>query len=432
MANIRRLSAVALLSALALSATGCAAAAGDDAAGAGDSFTYWSMWKEGEAQQKVIAGAIADFEEETGIEVDVEWMGRDNVKKVVATLNSRNVPDLIDGSYANLAPILAEAGQAAPLTDAFKTDAGDAAVNDVIPSQYLGVEGLYLEDGEPWMLPYSLSSDAMWFNAAAHPELAETPPATWDDFIATLDELKAGGVTPIAADGDIPGYNAYWYSSAIVRIAGVGSLREMAADETGEAWEAPEALEAAETVAQLVDGGYLAPGYDASKWPAQQQLWADDGAALLFNGSWIPTETATYAADGFEYASFPYPSLTGEKYARSDFVGFAVPKKADGSDAAQQFAAHLLNSDYQQALATDAKVLPIRDGIDVAPELTTVQKALSEADELYQQNDGIAFSGYNEKLFWPASDRLFLGKTTPEQFIQEMKAGQIEYWENNS
>src|SRR5699024_7853178 len=41
-----------------------------------EEFTYWSMWKEGEPQQKVMAQAIEDFEAETGITVDVQWQGR--------------------------------------------------------------------------------------------------------------------------------------------------------------------------------------------------------------------------------------------------------------------------------------------------------------------------------------------------------------------
>ncbi|SEB65111.1 carbohydrate ABC transporter substrate-binding protein, CUT1 family [Paramicrobacterium humi] len=430
MAKIRVLSALLLSGALAVTASGCAS----QSSGASDSLTYWSMWKEGEAQQKVVAAAIADFEDETGITVNVQWQGRDNVKKVVPTLNTNKTPDLIDGSFAKLAPILAETNQAAPLTKAYDAEVDGKKVSDLIPSAYLKAGELTLEGADaPWMLPYSLTSDAVWFNAAEHPELVEKAPATWDEFIDTLDELQAKGETPIGIDGDVSGYNAYWYTTLMMRLDGPGSLKKMAADESGAAWESADALTAAKMVSQLATGDYFIDGYNASKWPAQQQAWADNKAALMFNGTWIPTETGPYAADGFEYSSFPFPQVDGGPMAqRADFVGFAVPAKAHNSENAQKLAAFFLGKTYQDDLGTEAKIIPIRQDAAVSDEMSTVKAALDNADEFYQQNDGITFPGYTEKLLWPELDKLVLGTITPEKFIDEMKAGQIDYWKQNS
>ncbi|MBY6062138.1 ABC transporter substrate-binding protein [Microbacterium esteraromaticum] len=427
MAKIRTLSAVALVGAFAL--TGCASASGD--AGGSKELTYWSMWKEGEAQQKVVADAIADFEEETGIEVNVQWQGRDNIKKTVPTLNTNKVPDIVDGSFAKLAPVLAETGQAKPLVEAYGAEIEGDAVSSLIPEAYLAGDVVTIEgEDAPWMLPYSLTSDAIWFNAAEHPDLAANPPQDWASFLSMMDEMKAAGTTPIAIDGDVAGYNAYWYTSAMVGLAGPGSLREMAADETGEAWDAPEALEAAQMIEGLVEGGYFIDGYNASKWPAQQQAWSDNQAALMFNGTWIPTETGPYAAEGFEYSSFPFPALGSS--ARADFVGFAVPARAKNSENAQDLAAFFLKKQYQDALGTDAKIIPIRPDAAVSDEMSTVTDALAAADSYYQQNDGISFPGYSEKLFWPAVSDLVLGKIDAEAFVETMKTGQVDYWKLNS
>jgi raffinose/stachyose/melibiose transport system substrate-binding protein len=429
MAKIRKVSAVALIGAVALTAAGCSSASG----GSSDSgeFTYWAMWKEGEAQQKVVAQAIADFEKETGIEVNVQWQGRDNLKKTVPTLNTNKVPDLVDGSFAKTAPVLAETGQAKPLTEAYAADVDGEKASSLIPEAYLEDDVLTVEgEDAPWMLPYSLTSDAVWFNKAAHPELVENAPKNWDDFLATMDEMKAAGETPIAIDGDVAGYNAYWYTSAMVGLAGPGSLREMAADKTGKAWDDPKALEAAQMIEELVEGDYFVDGYNASKWPAQQQVWADDKAVMLFNGTWIPTETGPYAADGFEYSSFPFPSL-GDT-ARADFVGFAVPARAKNAENAQKFAAFFLNKKYQDALGSDAKIIPIRTDATVSEEMSTVKEALDAADSYYMQNDGISFPGYTEKLLWPALSDLVLGKTDAKTFVETMKTGQVDYWKQNS
>lgn len=429
MSNVARaLVPLVLTGLVALSAcSGAAAPAGDQAS---TEFTYWSMWKEGEPMQKVVAEAVKDFEAATEIKVDVQWQGRDNVQRTVPTLSTPSGPDLVDGSYVKIYPALVASGQAKGLADAWaaEVDAGKT-VTDLVPAGYLQTVDIKNSDGAPWMVPYTLTSDAIWFNAAKHPELKAKAPATWDEFISELDKLKADGQTPIALDGDIPGYNAYWFTTLLLRNEGPGALKKIAADKTGEGWKAPAVLDAAKKVQQLVDGGYFISGYDASKFPSQQQKWADNEAALLFMGTWAPIETEAYAADGFEYASFPFPKTTGDHFsARTDFTGFAVPANAKHADAAQKFAAFFLKDKYQ-SMAAEAGQLPIRNDVKAPEVQADVWKHLQEADSFHQQNDGVAFPGYNDKVFWAVNDELILGKIDAQKFVDTMAEKTVAYWE---
>ncbi|MCF3138166.1 ABC transporter substrate-binding protein [Paenarthrobacter sp. AR 02] len=398
----------------------------------GQTINYWSMWKDGEPQQKVIAAAIADFEKETGAKVSVQWQGRSNSEKLVPALNTNNVPDLVDGTLAKLAPVIGETGQASPLTSVYSYKVDDTSISEVIPQKFTSNGAFKGEDGQPWMVPYSVSSDGIWFDAAKHPELKDKPPATWDEFINVLDKLKASGTAPIAADGDIAGYNATWFVTSLLRLKGAGSFKALVEDKSGDAWDAPEVLEAARKVENLVKGGYLNSGYNASKFPAQQQLWANGDAALMLNGSWTPTETGSYAVPGFEYSSFQFPAMSDKPAsARVDFIGFAVPAKSKNQVPAQRLAAFMLNSKYQNALGTEAKVLPVRPDAPVAAAVESVKAAIDAAPATHLQNDGVTFPGYMEKVFFPKDDELFLGKSTADEFVGKMKAAQIQYWKDN-
>lgn len=435
-AAARYIRPMAILAGAVLALSACGGGTGTAGTGSdsttGGSLTYWSMWKEGEPQQKVIAKAISDFEAETGTQVKAQWQGRSNTEKLVPALNTNNVPDLVDGPYAKLAPVLGNTGQAAPLTKAYDTSVDGQKVSGLIPAKYLATSNIKNKDGQPWMLPYSLTSDGIWFDAATHPELAASPPKTWDDFTSVLDKLKANGETPLAADGDIAGYNSLWFTTALIRAEGPGSFYKLASDKSGAGWDSPAVLAAAQRVEKIVNGDYLINGYAASKWPAQQQLWASGKAALMLNGSWTPTETATYASPGFQYASFPFPAIDGKPTSqRADFVGFAVPAKAKNQDKAQQLATFLLGKKYQDAYGTDAKVLPIRADAAISPEMASVKKALDAAPSVYLQNDGVTYPGYVEKVFWPKDDQLFLGKTSADDFVKQMKDAQIQYWKDN-
>lgn len=436
-----RPTALLLGSALVFSVTGCGGpAASTDAAQAddltksieGETLTYWSMWKEGEAQQKVIASAIKDFEKETGATVDVQWQGRGVTQKLVPALNTNNVPDLVDSAYGKLATSIGDTQQAMGLGSTYDADVDGKTVSELIPKKYLEHADIDGEDGQPWMLPYNFSSQAFWFNKKNHPELASAPPKTWDDFMGTLKKLDQDQSAPLTADGDIGGYNSAWFINLILRHGGPGAFKELAADKSGEAWDAPEVLDAAQKVEEIAGSGYLRKGYDSSKFPAQQQKWATGNADLMLNGSWIPAETAPYASKDFEYASFQFPSVDGKPTSvRADFVGFAIPRKAEHAAAAQQLAVSMLGKQYQDDFGTQAKVLPIRSDAETSPEMAGIKAALDETDNVNAAFDGVIFPGYIEKVFWPKDDELFLGKITAEQFVKQMKQEQIQYWKDN-
>ncbi|MEV4415125.1 extracellular solute-binding protein [Catellatospora sp. NPDC049609] len=416
--------------AVALAMAGCSGT--DDAGQANQEFTYWSMWKTGEPQQKVLAEAVADFEKQHNIKIKVEWQGRNNLQKLVPALNTNNVPDLVDGSYVKLYPAVVATEQALGLADAYAADVDGKPAGEHIPAKYLADVDIKTADGQPWMLPYQIQSETIWFNAAKNPELKANPPKTWNEFIAALDRLKAAGQTPLAADGDIAGYNSSWFVTLLLRNSGPGALMRLASDKTGAAWDDPAVADAARKVEQLVKGGYLIKGYNASKFPAQQQKWANNEAALMYMGSWLPTESAAYAAPGFEYASFSFPKTGTHASERADFTGFAVPKKAANAQLAQQFAAFFLSKKYQDKWGAEAKVIPIRADASIAAQMAGIKADLDAAGAYHLQNDGVAFPGYNEKTFWAKTDELFLGKITAAQFTTQMKQAQIDYWKAQS
>jgi ABC-type glycerol-3-phosphate transport system substrate-binding protein len=425
----RQLFALGASGAAAATLVGCGGNT-SSGSGSGDSISYWSNWKVGEPQQAVLAEALTAFEAESGITVDVEWQGRQVTQKIVPVLNTPQVPDILDGAYGKLAPVLAATGQVHLLDDLFASDVEGETITDVIPAKFRNESTMV--EGSPWLLPVFLTSEAIWYDKATHPQIDEAPPASWEEFIALLEQMSGEGKTPLAADGDIAGYNVAWFTNTYLNLGGVGSLHELASDETAALWDGDAALEAARCVEQIVEGGFLIPGYDASKWPAQQQAWSTRDAELLLNGSWIPTETTPYAAEDFEYASFalPSPDPTAPKVIRAEPTGFAIPAQARNPEAAAEFAKFLLRQEIQEKIAAEAGQIPIREGIETIPELADISASIDAADDTYLAADGIAYSGYMETVMWPINDELFLGKIGADEFIEKMKVAQVSYWES--
>lgn len=431
--RFRRASVTALGLTVTLGLT-LSACGSDDAGGAAaDEFTYWSMWQENEPQGKVLAEAIEMFEQDTGITVNVEWQGRDNITKLLAALRTDDVPDLVDQQYFTINNAIVGNDQFTDLAGVYDREIPDEGqtVRDALGDKYDMFTTT--EDGAQFLVPYEVIGYSVWYNAQAMPDVAESPPATWDDFAALLAESKAAGRSPIALDGDIAGYAEYWTATALVRALGTGGFHELVSDEEAGGWDTPEVREALTAIGELAEQEYFIPGYDSSKFPAIQTKWAEGEADFLFMGSWAPTETGEFAAPEFEYRSFNFPTFGGDDSLPASVIGFAIPKPADQSEAAEEFIAYFLNKDRLSKISTDADNLTPRSDIDVPEQLADVNELL-QTKTLSKITDGVIgdFSDFDTKVFQPLNLELMTGKISADEFIDQITTAQQDYWANQS
>ncbi|MGW7683995.1 ABC transporter substrate-binding protein [Kribbella sp. NPDC054772] len=424
----RRLTVTCTAAALAASAlAGCGSSSGSDS-GADKELTYWSMWKDGEPQQTALAKSIAEFTQQTGIKVNVQWQGRDVLTKLQPTLMTSPAADLIDNPYNNVKSKI-PAGGAEDLTNLLGTSVPgeNTTIGKVIPQD---LQKLAEVDGKHPMLPYVITCNSLWFNGARFPELAGKPPATWQAFQQVLDKQKASGAAPLALDADIPGYNASWYISLVVAKLGVGSFHQAAADKTGATWDKPEYAAAAAQVEHLAKGGYFADGYNASKFPAMQQKWATNKADFLLMGSWLPSEAKTYAADGFQYRTFNFPtdgaSATPVACQPS---GWVVPSKAKHKSASEKLIAFLYGKKQVESYEDGTASLMARQDVKVAPAAADIA-ALVKKNGTYMNGDGVTadFSDWWTKVFLPLDDQLVTGKLSATDFIGQLKSQSADFW----
>ncbi|MGP3958043.1 ABC transporter substrate-binding protein [Nonomuraea sp. 3N208] len=414
------------IAALALGAVvaGCGQpGSGGDNAGA---FTYWSMWRADEPQAKVIKAAIDKFQAETGVKVTVEWQGRDVRQKIGPAIAAGKAPDLWDQG-ADVVATTALAGQAADLSSVYDSEVpGEGKkVSEIIDAKY--VEGLPKDPAgvNKWLVPYELVSAGFFYNAA-DPDLA-TPPGTWEELIKLCDTLKAKGKACLASDGDAAWENFLTLDYLLVRDNGAGTLRKIFEDKTGAGWDNPGVLESVKRVEQLVKGGYLIEGYDAGKYPAQQTNWAKGKAALLMQGSWVPTEVKPLVGAGWKTGYFPMPTTKGgNTEVDAILFGFSVPKKAKNPDPAKRFISYFLEKERLEKIATEAGNITPRADIPAPAGLQDVQKALSEEPVRWIMDN--VPGEYGDKVVFPVFLELWHGKITAEQFVAKAKAAHVQYW----
>ena len=195
---------------------------GDDA-GAGDSdkpfagvtIEYAGCFTEGEAQAKWIAEMAKLWEEETGATVKLNFVGRDILTQIKTRILTGDAPDIIDQDASEMqAAFLTNDVLLEPLDDVLNSSAygEDTIIADNLNKAY----ELYTQpDGNNYFVPFIYITAGFFYDKTMFAEYNLTPPTTWDEFLQVCQTLSDNGIPPIALDGNISFYNAYYYKWAV-------------------------------------------------------------------------------------------------------------------------------------------------------------------------------------------------------------------------
>ncbi|MEY9874593.1 ABC-type glycerol-3-phosphate transport system substrate-binding protein [Streptacidiphilus sp. MAP12-33] len=423
-----RLVGVATAVALAFGASACGSSGGSSAGGtsAGGSFSYWSMWRADEPQAQVLKQAAADFTAQTGIKVNIDFVGRDIAKKMGPAIAANKAPDLWDESNDNVYGITAAAGQALDLSPvlSMQVPGENVPVSQVIPSKYFDSLTRDPSGANHYTIPYEVATNAMFFNAADPAVSAAMPsaPADWAGLLKVCATLKAKGKACIASEGEDPWTNELYFDY-LLSGAGV-NFAKLAQDRSGASWDDPAVLKAAQEVDQLVSDGYLIPGYDATKYPAQETNWASGKAAFYMDGNYVTSEVAKEIPATWKMSAMLPPTAQTPDVT---LFGFAIPKRAQNASAAEKFIAFFMQKKEMGGISTVAGNITPRADIAAPPQLADAQKLLA-APTVRPYFDGVA-GDWSPKVLDQNYLDMWHGKLTPGQFVAKCKAAQVTYWQ---
>ncbi|GAA0179774.1 hypothetical protein SH2C18_25900 [Clostridium sediminicola] len=400
---------------------------------------YSSMWNEGEPQAEALKEMAVAFEKETGVKVEFEFAGRDVLTKIRSRLLMNDAPDLVDQDLSELNGALLKDGEemVMPINDLFESK-GPEDQETLMKVFNEDIVKLYEKGGNLYYLPYSYITSGFFYNKKFFAEKGLEAPKTWDEFITVNTKIKEMGIAPLALDGNISFYNAYYYYWALERVLGKGALSKAASDKTGEAWDDEGYLKAAELVYELSKGGknLFEDGYAGSNYPAAQGDWALGKAGSILCGTWIPVETKDIAGEEFEFGFYPFPQVEGGTGDTTDveayLIGCAIPKDAPNASAAKAFLKFMVSKENAQMYVEKTMNMSARADAAYPEILGDVKPVVESATTFHLSYDGAmaAYSEWFANVFYPVDNDLVFGTITPEQFVKQMKEKSIEYWKN--
>lgn len=394
---------------------------------------YWSLWNENEAQAQVIQSWIEEFEAAyPNITINAVWNGRQNQTLVRTALSAGEQIDFIDQDADPLAGGLMLENQGYPLDEYLDLPAldEDTAYRNVFTP---GVLDLFAgQDGAIYQIPYVYNTVQFWYNKDMFAEVGIEAPATWDDLLNACDALLAAGYVPIAAESDIAFYQIDFLTYYVERVKGPGFLKAAIEDPTGEAWNDPVFLEAAQATRSLWDRGCIPAETAGYLWPAGQQTLGFGEAAMELVGSWLPIELQDMAE--FEWGAFSFPTVAGGAGSQNDLqvalLSFMILKDTEHPREAFEFLRFIMTQENMQQMADEALVGVTRQGVTWADEISDGAKAAAEANQVMGLSDGAValYPEFVNNILYVHWRALFLGELTPEEYVATMAADAVEFW----
>ena len=318
---------------------------------------YWTMWNEAEPQGMVIAEAVAAFTKETGIQVEVNFNGREIRKTLQPALDAGETIDLFDEDIERV--LNAWGKYILPLDEyaakAYSTTGGKAYNTVVNKTLYnLAKE---LGGGSVKNIPYQPSAFVTLYNKDLFAKAGITgTPKTWSEFLEACEKLKAIGVPAITVDD---AYMACFFGYNMDRLVGEKETLRMVNDKD---FTGPQVLEFGKIWENMAKKGYISPKAASNIWPAGQvEEMAVGKVAMYLNGTWLPNEIKAQAPN-LNWGAFAWPAMSskGDGIEANNYgcQSFAINKNTKYPEEAFRLIVWLTTGEWDERLAKESIGIP--------------------------------------------------------------------------
>jgi raffinose/stachyose/melibiose transport system substrate-binding protein len=306
--TVRGLTAVAVLTVLAVAAAGCGGGGGGTTTP--KQFTYLTNVENTTVRTALgtlAKGACQAQDKALPLKVDtVPQTSLDQKIQLLAGQNALPV-QFAGGNAPALTNQLYQAGQIADLESEFRKL---GVYDDIQPAAVSTIKALY--GGKLEVMPYEYNIEGVFYNKKLFAARGLTPPGTWDQLVADAASFKAAGVQPFAASGQQGWPITRLVSGYLYRSLGPDALQDVA-DGKAKLTD-PAYVKAAQQVADLGAKGYFGAGVGSVDYDTAMNQFLTGKAAMFYMGSWALTSIAdpkqdTVGADSIGFT--PFPAVAG-------------------------------------------------------------------------------------------------------------------------
>jgi raffinose/stachyose/melibiose transport system substrate-binding protein len=330
-------------------------------AGAQDNvvITWWHIntnAPEGEYWQKVADDYMAAHENVT---IEITILENQAFKdRLTTVMQAGDPPDLFQSWGGGVLWQFAEAGLVRDISPELEGEWVDSfAAQSALQ--------LFMVDEAAYGVPVTWGAVGIFYNKALFEQAGldpETPPATWEEFLAAVETLKAAGITPIALAEQEKWPGHFWWVYLAMRLGGEEAFLNAYTREGGFADES--FVQAGEYLQQLIALEPFPEDFLALGYGQQAGLMGDGLAAMELMGHWSPGAQTGLSTSGgaalVDQGWFPFPTIEGGAGNATDILGGGdgIAVGINAEDEAVDFLRYITSAEVQQG-AAEIWVVPV-------------------------------------------------------------------------
>jgi glucose/mannose transport system substrate-binding protein len=199
----------------------------------------------------------------------------------LARLTGGNPPDAMQFAPGDQMRELADQGLLRHIDDV----AAENNFSEIFPADFVDA---ITYDGHVWAIPVNNhGQNWTWYSKKVLADAGAAEPATWDEFWAAADKIKAAGLVPVAI-GAQSWQLRHTFSGILATKGGRDLYRAVYIDRDEEAIRSPQFAEVVETFLKLRD--YGDEGMANRDWNVAANMVVTDQAGFFFMGDWAKGE----------------------------------------------------------------------------------------------------------------------------------------------
>lgn len=403
-------------------AVGCGSSGGGGSDSDSKKLVYWAMWSEEEPQAKVIKEAVEKYTEDTGVEVDLQFKGRNGQREgLQPALDAKQNIDLFDedvnrvnGSWGAYLMDLED------LAKDYEAEHGNETLFNIARTA---------GGGTLKSIPYQPSIFGFFYNKTLFTKAGiDAAPTTWAEFDAACAKLVAAGITPITGDTT---YQTSALGYHLGRYLGQDGVKALVNDTKSEDpdsvnWDDPRVLQAVKDYEDFASKGYFSKNIASNVYPdGQNKEFAPGNAAIVICGSWLPNEIKKMVADDLEWGYFNYPSVEGgtDDNTANNIANqvFAINKESKMSKEAFELITYITTGEFDKKMTEEALCIPTdKANADAWPEaLAEVKPSFDATTTYYDWAVGAENNADLTSAMQEAFVKVMAGDMTAEDFVAE-------------
>ncbi|MFD4032931.1 extracellular solute-binding protein [Streptomyces sp. NPDC058637] len=385
----------------------------------------------GDDAVKVQQAAADSFNKTSDVKVKlVSVPGTDYVNKLRSSMGSPSAPDIFfNWGGGSIKPYV----DSKNLVDLTSTVKNDATLKDGFLPSIMTAGSL---DGKIYGVPMrGMQPVMLFYNKSLFAEHGLQVPETWGDLQKAVTTFKAAGIIPFALGGADKWPELMWMEYLLDRIGGPEVFRKIQNGDT-DGWGDPAVLKTAQTVRELIDDGAFGKNFNSVDYGngGAPTLLNKGKAAMHLMGSW---EYSTQLGKAPEFAEkdlgwTAFPTVEGGVGDPANVVGnptnyWSVNARTKHKDTAIAFLKTMASETYAQALVDNGDIPTTSNAASMLssspnPEFAEDQyQMVQKAPSFTLSWDQALEARYATPMLTEIS-KLFAGTTTPEKFVEAMKA----------